>query len=128
MQGTAAALRYGNLALESALEGGEVDFAIFWRLEDAVETLERGERLMHAASGSTVPNFQYGAAQLMYALNAYDEGERRIKAGRFVPDRLVAILANMRALIAVACPDRGSAGRARRGAFWTPPSGASRRR
>lgn len=125
------ALRYGNLAFDAALEGGDVDFAlfvasellhaksIFWRFGDAMVTLDRCERLLHSASGSTEPNFQYGAAQLMYVLNAHDEAERRLdraqhvlqgqrsKVGRFMPDRqrIVAIITNLRGLVAVAKGD-----------------------
>jgi DNA-binding SARP family transcriptional activator len=127
----AAAMAYGPGALDSAIESGDADFAVlvaselmhaqavFWRFDDAMRTLQRGEELLRSAPGGTEANFQYSASQLMYALDRYDEAERRATrglallasrgtgGGRLVPDRQrnVAILTNMRGLIALARGD-----------------------
>jgi DNA-binding SARP family transcriptional activator len=121
------ALRYGKLAFEAAVEGGDDDLAVFvaseylhaqalfWQFAEALETMRRSDALLADGARTTEPNFQYAAAQLMHLLGRYDEADRRIDrglelisngrlaSGRYIPDRqrTIAILTNVRAFIAL---------------------------
>ncbi len=122
------AAHYAELALQAAIDGDDVDLAIFvaseclhaqavfWRFQEAMQTFARGQALLRDGSGATSPSFYYSAAQLMYGLDRYEEAAhyvelglsvldaRRPAPGPFISDRLrvIAILTNMRGLIAVA--------------------------
>jgi DNA-binding SARP family transcriptional activator len=127
----AAAMKYGPLAFEAALESRDADLAIFvaseyihaqaafWRIAEGMQTLRRTDELLASGTGLTEPSLHYSASMLMYQTERYDAARdrialalrlhesRRVHSGRFVPDRqrAIAILTHMRGLIAVACGD-----------------------
>lgn len=122
------AVEFSARALDRAVAGGDMELAVFlagwrihalgvfWRFGEAIQTLERGEELLHSSYVATEANFRHNVAQLMYLLERYDEAKANIakamhvlrapdlRKGKYCrdPQRTAAILTNMQGLIAVA--------------------------